>query len=72
MKRVIKNNLDDSTIFCPILLNKMLEPLKQKKLEFDRNLKKYINEQGTITIAKNVFTLKCKETLRAKLQLKTY
>lgn len=72
MRRGALHNLEHKSYFCPVLLKEMLEALKQKKVEINRNLKYILQDQETKTIAKNVFTLKNKENPTIQFELKTY
>lgn len=72
MRRGALHNLEHKSNFCPVLLKEMLEALKQKKIEINRNLKYILQDQESKTIAKNVFTLKNKENPTIQFELKTY
>lgn len=72
MGRAALENLEQKNILCPVLLKEMLEALKQKKLELNRQLRYFIRHQEVETTAKNVFTIKSKKNPNVKFELKTY
>lgn len=73
MRRRLLYNLEQyEKAFCPKYLKETLNALKNKNLELHRHLKIYINGNEFRTTAKNIFTLRCKETGTPKMEIKTY
>lgn len=73
MKRRLLYNLEQhQRVFCPKQLKEILIALNSKNLEFHRHLKIFINGDEFDSSAKNVFSVRCKECGKIKMEIKTY